>query len=62
MLGFVDATLSEIPEAQAYINSHNLTAYSAGVADWDVRRRFSVTIWQMLSALSAGTFTQIGAE
>ncbi len=37
VLAFVDATLKEIPEAQAYINSRNLTVYSAGVADWDAR-------------------------
>ncbi len=37
VLAFVDATLREIPEAQAYINSRNLTVFSAGVADWDVR-------------------------
>lgn len=37
VLAFVDATLREIPEAQAYINSRNLTLFSAGIADWDVR-------------------------
>lgn len=37
VLAFVDATLREIPEAQAYINSQNLTLFSVGVADWDVR-------------------------
>ena len=37
VLAFVDATLREIPEAQAYINSRNLTVFSAGVADWDAR-------------------------
>ncbi len=37
VLAFIDATLREIPEAQAYINSRNLTLFSAGVADWDVR-------------------------
>jgi len=33
----VDATLREIPEAQAYISSRNLTIFSIGVADRDVR-------------------------
>ncbi len=37
VLAFVDAILREIPEAQAYINSRNLTLFSAGVADWDIR-------------------------
>lgn len=36
VLAFADATLREIPEAQAYVNSQNLTRFSVGVADWDM--------------------------